>query len=418
MQATAARELLRTPRTDPLAPRARGMDPSKAPPNHSIMKNSPPPKPLLSLDDPAVVGVSDVEPIDLVAQVGSEVASALTLALERVNALTSTGKIDRSGLRSLRDEIERARRAGLMGQQVSRIASGRLRRTEERIDLTATLRQAIAQRSREMAARGIEVHQVLEPALVASDASLLFTLLQAVLDWSFEHAVAPIELGVELRTWPAEAQIVCSFHHCPTDRLETGPTPTVVASLHTMSWRLIEACARVLALRLERRDNPDRTQLTLGFPKTLLSADAVDTLLELQVDPRPLAAAQNSKPLAGSHVLVVSTRRDVRTLIRDLARPMGVMLDYVGTVDEARSFCLGGMPHAVIYEGAIGGGAMRRLMTELWAETPMLAFIEIGEQGRPFEVTNVGGREQSRVALGALAEALPQALMFELARGR
>lgn len=382
------------------------------------MNTTPTPKPLLSLDDLAVVGFSELEPIDLVAQVGSEVAAAMTLALERVNALTLTGRIDRAGLRSLRDEIERARRAGLLGQQVSRFASGRLRLSEERIDLTATLRQAVSQRSREMASRGIEVHQVLGDAQVASDPSLLFALLQGVLDWAFEHAVSGIDLGVELKTWPAEAQLLCSFQHCPPDRVGTSAAAVVVTSLHTMSWRLIEVCARTMGLRLERRDSPDRTQLVLAFPKTLLGAEAVDTLLDLQLDPQPPAAGANSKPLAGSHVLVLSSRREVRSLIRDIVRPMGLMLDYVSSIDEAREFCSGGMPHVIVFEGSVGGGAMRRLVAELLSDTPTLAFIEIGDQGRPFEVTNLGGREQSRVAIGALAEALPKALMFELARGR
>ncbi len=375
-----------------------------------------PPKPMLSLD-PAVVGFSDFEPLDLVAQVGSEVAAALTMALERVNALTLTGRIDRAGLRSLRDEIERARRAGLLGQQVSRFTSGRLRLSQERVDLTATLRQAISQRSREMASRGIQIHQVLEQATVATDPNLLFALLQGALDWAFEHAVSAIDLALEMKTWPAEARLRCTFSHCPPDRVETGPAPAVATELHTMSWRLVECAARTMGLRLERRDTQDRTTLALTFPKTVLNADAVDTLLDLALTPQG-SVGVNSRPLAGNHVLVLATRREVRTQVRDVVRAMGVMLDHVSSVDEAREFCGGGMPHAIIYEGAIGGGAMRRLMAELLAEQPQLVFIEIGEQGRPFEVNNVGGREQSRVALGALAEALPQALLFELARGR
>lgn len=374
-------------------------------------------KPILSLDDPAVVGYSEIEPLDLVAQVGSEVAAALTMALERVNALTLTGRIDRGGLRSLRDEIERARRAGLLGQQVSRFTSGRLRLSEEKVDLTATLRQAVSQRSREMASRGLEVRQLLDPAMVATDPNLLFALLQGVIDWAFDHAVSAIDLSIELKTWPVEAQLRCSYGHCPPDRVETGPAPTMVRSLNTMSWRLIECCARTMGLRLERRDTQDRTSLLLSFPRTLLNTDEVDTLLDLELAPQR-SGALNSKPLAGSHVLVLAARREVRGQVRDIVRAMGMMLDFVGSVDEAREFCRGGMPHAIIYEGSVGGGAMHRLMAELLAEQPSVTFIELGEQGRPFEVNSVGGRDHSRVSLAALPEALPQALLFELARGR
>ena len=59
----------------------------------------------------------------LVAQIGAEIAAPLTAALERINTLTSTGKIDRQGLRELRHEVELARQAGMAGQQLSRYAS-------------------------------------------------------------------------------------------------------------------------------------------------------------------------------------------------------------------------------------------------------------------------------------------------------
>ena len=63
---------------------------------------------------------------DLVSQLGVEIAEPLTAALERIHGLTATGKIDRASLRALRDEIERARQAGMIGQQLTRFASGKV----------------------------------------------------------------------------------------------------------------------------------------------------------------------------------------------------------------------------------------------------------------------------------------------------
>ena len=370
-------------------------------------------------DTPRLSLPGDFDAYDLVAQVGSEVAEAMSSALERVNALTLTGRIDRTSLRALRDEIERARRTGMLGQQVSRFASGRVTLSEEKLDLTIMLREALAQRGREMASRRIEVRQVLNPATVASDPTLLFSLLQGVLDWCFEHTLSRIDLTVEIKTWPAQAQLHCAFAHSAAEVSSGTPATVVAANLQTMSWRLIERCAHTLGLTIERHDSADRTLLTLGFPKTLMTSESVDTMLDLGLELDTTAdAGRNSKPLAGSHVLVVSGRREIRSAVRDTVRSMGVMLDFVGSVAEAREFCAGGLPHAMVYEAALGGGHMQRLMAELSAEAPALAFIEIGEQGRPFEVTNVLGREHSRVSKAALAEALPQALLFELGRSR
>jgi hypothetical protein len=58
------------------------------------------------------------------------------------------------------------------------------------------------QRGREIEARGIEVQQVLAPAEVLSDETLLFSLLQTALDWSFEHAVSRIDFRLDMTNGP------------------------------------------------------------------------------------------------------------------------------------------------------------------------------------------------------------------------
>ena len=59
----------------------------------------------------------------------------------------------------MRTEIERARRVGLISQQLARYASKRLRQSHERLNLSNTLQSVLAQRAREVASRGIHVRQ-------------------------------------------------------------------------------------------------------------------------------------------------------------------------------------------------------------------------------------------------------------------
>lgn len=356
-----------------------------------------------------------VDPADLICQIGTEVAVALESALERVNALTHTGRIDRAGLRALREEVEQARRIGLTGQQVGRLSSGRVRVCEAEVDLSATLREALAQRSREIATRGLEVRQSITAATVVVDPTLLFTLLQAMFDWSFEHTSARIDVLVDVKGWPERAHLVCSFAHHLEQPTTADAPQAAAARLETMSWRLLETCARTLGLKFERHDTQGRTLLDLQFGVPKLGTDALDTLLDLEMDARP-ASGHNSKPLAGSHVLLVVARREVRALVRDALRPMGLMLDFVGSVEEARQFCMGGLPHAIVFEAPLGGSRMHRLQSELVAEAPQLAFIEIAEEGHAFEATHAAGTVNARVSRTSLTEALPAALVFELSR--
>src|SRR4051794_18739579 len=136
---------------------------------------------------------------EIIGQIGSEVGLPLSSALERVTVLATTGKIDRAGLRALREEIERARRAGMIGQQLARFASGRIRQSPEQVSVTQMLRDVLMQRAREAAARQVDIRQALKPAEVVADATLLYALLQAVVDWSLELARGSIEFKLDIK---------------------------------------------------------------------------------------------------------------------------------------------------------------------------------------------------------------------------
>ncbi len=352
-----------------------------------------------------------LQPQALVAQLGSEVASHLSSALERVNTLAATGRIDKAGLRLLREELEQARRAGIVGQQLARLSNGQVQLANERLDLTGLLREALRLRGREIEARGIEVRQLFAAVEVMSDATLLFSLLETLLDWSFAHAISRIDLQIDIQNWPAHGRLASSFAHRPADEAEEPATPA--AALDSMDWRLLQQTATVLGLALRRRDSATRTEVLIEFTETLpprlfdsAAGEAEDVTTQ----------AHNSQPLAGRHVVVLAARREVRNVVRDALRPMGLMIDFVTTLDEAQQLFAGGLPHAVVYEASLGGDRFERLRTELRAEVPGLAFIQIAEQGRAFEVLNLGGRQFASVGRDAIIESLPAALLFELSR--
>ena len=357
-----------------------------------------------------------VDPQALAAQLGSEVATHLSSALERVTTLTATGKIDRAGLRALREEIDRARRAGIMGQQVVRLGNGRVQLANERLDLTGLLREALRQRGREIDARGIEVRQELTAAEVMSDTTLLFSLLQTTLDWSFEHAVSRIDLSLNIQNWPAHACLTVAYAFQQPDEVDATPGRSMQADearLSTMSWRLLQQTAGVLGLLLHRKETPGKTELKLDFPQTLAPRLSSVQKAETEVIE---STGNNSQPLAGRHVMVLAARREVRNVVRAALRPMGLMVDFVTSVEEAQQLCADGLPHAVVYEAAIAGEHFERLRNEMLTEVPTLVFVRIAEQGKAFEVLNLGGRQFASVGRDAIMAALPEALMFELSR--
>jgi hypothetical protein len=355
-----------------------------------------------------------VDTAALLSLLGSEVAGNLSAALERVVALTATGRIDKSSLRALREEIECARRTAMVGQQVVRFASGRVQMTRERVDLTALLRDSLRQRAREIEARGFEIRQLFAPIEAMGDITLSFALFQALLDWSFEHARARIDLRLDLKTWPAHARLNCSFAHRALEEVSAADAEGEQTSLNTMAWQLLQQTAHTLGLLIERRDSASRTLLCIEFPETLveplpgMSAEELDD---------PHSQSHNSQPLAGLHVLVLSARRDVRNLIREALRPMGLMIDFVATLEEAGLFCRDSLPHALVYESLLAGERFERLRTELLNEVPTLAFVQISEDGKPFEVLYVNDRQFASVGCESILQSLPAAMLFEMSRG-
>lgn len=345
---------------------------------------------------------------DLVAQLGSEVAATLSSAIERVQVLASTGRIDRAGLRALRDEIDRARRLGMMGQQVGRFASGSVPLAPEPLDLTALLRETLLQRGREIERRGLEIRQALRPAVVIVDATLVFSLLQSVLDWAFEHARSRIDLEIDRKPWPAHARLTCGFAWLPADEVDSGPMPLDAPQLDTMTWHVLAQTALTLALPLERDDGAGRTRLVIEFPRTV--AEALEQTLALG------GHATAPVPLEGSHVLVIAARREVRSLVRDALKARGVMVDFVTAVDEAREFCRSASPHAVVHEAALGGEQFERLRSELIAQAPRTGFVQVTEDDRAFELRPSGKVPLATVGRAAIVDSLVPALTFVLSR--
>jgi hypothetical protein len=152
----------------------------------------------------------------------------------------------------------------------------------------------------------------------------------------------------------------------------------------------------------------------LEFPGTAI--DALLTLTGLEAD-AAAGGAPSSQPMAGSsHVLVMASRRDTRAAIRDALRTLGLMVDFVGTVDEARDFCAARLPHAVVYEAGLAGARFQQLRAQWTAAAPALVLIEIAEDGCSQAASAQAGLKTPCIGREHILSLLPKALMAELAQ--
>ena len=344
---------------------------------------------------------------ELIAELGAEIAHPLTLALERVNTLTSSGKIDRAGLRLLREEIETARQMGMTAQLLARFATAGLVQSRERVALLTTLQAVLTHRKRETDARGVAVQPTATSVDVIVDASLMFSLLNTLIDWTLTQTRSAIDMAIDVDTWKGHARLSCRFQRIAADAV------TAVPVLDTLTWRLLEQTAATMQLGLARQVIEHDVMVTLEFA---LPANAdIEGLSRIDLD-QGFDSSMNSKPLAGSHVVVIASRRGMRTRIRDALRHMGLIVDMVASIEEAVDFCRDGLPHAIIVEGILHGERFDRFRADVRGEVPGFPFIDIVEEGKEFNVSDDTGVRGARVGQDAIEAVLPSVLMFELSK--
>lgn len=348
----------------------------------------------------------------LANQVGAEVACALTPALDSVLQMQATGRIDRAGLHALVSRIAQARNASKLGQQIARLALGGVQQQPEALSLSHALRNVLALRQDEVNERSVALQHALKPAEVVADSTLLSALLDTLLDWGLRHACTPIDLAVDVKAWPAHARVVCRFGHTPSDQAPAPAGGHREAKLDCLSWRLLTQLAHSMAVRLDRADTAGDTALTLEFPHTVNGSLEGAAAIEWS-DP----ASAGAQPLAGAHVLVIALRREVLNQIRQALPPLGIVVHCVSSVQAAREFCQQALPRAIVYESMIYDSAFDALRNDIRLQCPELAWVEIVDQGEAFEISSFGGMSMARVGSDAIAQSLPSALMFELARG-
>ena len=387
------------------------------------------------MSNPPVTAANDAAPepspvqwADIVQQLGAEIAGPLSVALDRIQGLISTGQIDRQGLRALREAVSQAREAGITGQQLARLASGRLRLAREKLHLTQMLRGVLAHRSRETQARGIQVRQQLRAVEIVADGSLLFALLNALVDWALASTHSSIDLRLDLTPWPAKARLTCRFAHRSLDLLNPGRTGETPQPINSLAWRLVEQTAVTMGLLPLREDEAGITVLTLEFPQTV-SEEATDAEADVlpRSAPKPLSEASlsadtgpsttgNSKPLAGSHVLIVSPRRELRTQIQSALSHMGLIIDVVDHMEDAAQFCMEGLPHGIVFEAAQRNEIFERLREEIGVEVPQFCFVEVRDEAHLTQLSTATPDGLARISVGHLADALPSVLTFELSK--
>jgi hypothetical protein len=194
---------------------------------------------------------------DVVGQVAAEVAAPLTRALERIRALQCNAGADAEQLRALHDEVAQARRIGILGQQIARLASGTVRQVLEPVDLHDMLRELLEERRRDVPAARLLLHEKLEAATIIADSGLLGALMLSAIDWCSHSTAAPIDLVLQAR--PATMQAVLRYRFVRRATAGGNEQP--------LSWHLMHFAAAPLGAQLHLEDGGEHATLRITIDR-------------------------------------------------------------------------------------------------------------------------------------------------------
>lgn len=329
---------------------------------------------------------------DLLTRLSGEVAARLTRALEHLGDLADSGRPDGKILQSVGDEIASARRAGIVGQQIVRLASGHVRPETESVLVCDMLRTMIAQRSL-ADPNTFEFRADRSRARIDCDASLMGALLQSMLDWCAEQGSTSTKLT--LADTGSQIGLTLSAAFSLADDVASD-------ALDSLNWHLMYFTAKALGAALKRHETGQLVSLIISLPWP--APTAAPTTVEVP-----------ALPTAGCQVLVVAPERRMRDQVRLAIRGLDLLVDCVSSLDAAERYCADRLPEAVVYDGGLDGQRVSALRCNLRAEEPGLPFIEIAQHGFGEAARQPG---VSRVQLDGLTGQLAAALATELARAR
>ena len=354
----------------------------------------------------------------LVATLSEQAVESSNLILRALDFMVGAGRMRRAEAKALSDALYRMRDTSLRAQQITRLASGRIRQARDRVELAELIRELLDSRREEFAAANANVHSMLSPVDVLLDPPVAVSLVNNAVDWGMSFS-KEVTLTLETPVWPAPAKLLVRVATPPRT---TGPVP----GQHTgtwgtkergrrlndgLHWMLLRQMAASANLTVTRSGVDGAAILTIEFPKTFLSSDGLSSV-ELFGEESPGATL-----LVNAWVLVIAGDDRLRTTATDTLRHAGIGVKSVPSLAEARLLAASSKPNALVVETKVIGTAdFSAFKTEVMGQGGSCPVVEITERAPSFQSSGFQGFEVVKVGREQIKKDLGPTVLFELAK--
>jgi hypothetical protein len=372
----------------------------------------------------------------LVATLSEQSVESSNVVLRALDFLVGAGRLRPAEAKALGETLRELRETSLRAQQITRLASGRIRQARDRVEMASVIQGLLDERCAAFEGAGVMVRGVLSPVDVLLDPPVAVTLVNTIIDWAMAFS-KDITLRVDTPVWPMAARLVVSVVTPQGAGAEPGKTAGRAAATAApqaaaggtraaraakaprdrsgrrindgLHWMLLRQIALAANLSVVRSGAPGLAVLTVEFPKTFKHADGLSSVELFEDEAHDLARYQDS------WVLVVAGDEQLRLEAVEALRLSGVAARAVIGIAQAREAVAQSRPDAMVVSQELPGHEF-----EVFREQAMgrdrCPVIEITDASPSFHTLGFEGWEVAKVGRKELERELAPAVLFELAK--
>ena len=354
----------------------------------------------------------------LVATLSEQAMESSNLILRALDFMVGAGRMRRAEAKALSDALYRMRGTSLRAQQITRLASGRIRQARDRVELAELIRDQLESRREEFSAAGVDVQSVLSPVDVLLDPPVAVSMVNNVVDWGLSFS-KQVTLTLETPVWPAPARLLVRVATPPRSAQPAAPgqhtgtwgTKERGRRLNDgLHWMLLRQMAASANLTVNRSGAEGAAILTIEFPKTFLSSGGLSSV-ELFEEDSPGATS-----LLNAWVLVIVGDDRLRTTALETLKHAGIGAKGAATLQEARTVVATGKPNALVVSSDAMGADFGSFKSEVMGQAGSCPVVEITERPPSFHNSGFQGFEVAKVGREQLKKDLGPTVLFELAK--
>lgn len=336
--------------------------------------------------------------------IGAEVAEHMSPALEIAQRLRSGGALTSADVSAFSDAAERLQRIALASQQITRLASGQVRQSPERLDLAQVMQAVLEENQGRYARRGVQVEPRLQNIEVEADAGLLVTLCEVALECALRDGDR-VQVWLKMKHWPEHAQLTIRA------RPHVRVADARVNATASLEWIYLERLAGEVEARVQRQLGSEFVEITVEFTRTV---QQMVGLTGMETDSG--ASVASAEGLAGLRVLLISADEDITWDVGLLCRQLKLVVDVVPDCRQAVRFCELATPDMVILDEAARDYVFDELRDDILRQNINFPCLEIVQASDVIELGTWHGGATSRVSRSELRNQLQTLLTMELAK--